>query len=271
MTEMNGNKFVPSFKAPDATEPEYKAVDFIETYTGRPFFPLDPDPHALSIIDIAHALANQCRYAGSTNYFYSVNQHSCLLATYAMNVRKASALDCLQVLMHDAPETYLPDMPRPVKQHMPEYRVWEGNIDRTIRHWLGLDNIPVPDFLSELDSRVIIDERAQLKSNSGLDWGHVYEPLGIKIEPWTPMYAEQQFLLQFAAYSNAVYGVHNYLRNGWGVPMRAEYTDFDDGNPKLVDLIEVDIRGGVGRVKSDSPVGWEWLHGKFVMTDARVQ
>lgn len=250
---------------------EYKAVDFIETYTGRPFFPLAPDPNALSMIDMAHHLSQQCRYAGATNFHYSIAQHSCLLATYAGNVLKASALDCLQVITHDTPEFALPDMPRPIKKAMPEYRAWDAAIDSCIRHWLGLDNVPVPDFLAEIDSRIIPDERRALKAPSGLDWGNAnFEPLGIAIKAWTPMYAEQQFLLQWAAYSNAVYGCHNYLRVGWGVPMQARYTDADD-KTSLVQLIEVDLRGNVGRIKADNERGWSWLHGRFEMTDVKVR
>ena len=81
------------------TDHTYRAAEFIETYTGRAFYPLDPDPSAVSIIDIAHGLSLQCRYGGQITSFYSVAQHCVLLAVYAENVLKASALDCLQMLM----------------------------------------------------------------------------------------------------------------------------------------------------------------------------
>src|ERR1035437_8998322 len=67
------------------TDTRYKAATFIETYTGRAFWPLAPTMDALSIIDIAHALRNQCRYSGHVQYFYSVAQHCCLLATWLAN------------------------------------------------------------------------------------------------------------------------------------------------------------------------------------------
>src|ERR1035437_402751 len=103
------------------TDTAYRAATFIETYTGRAFWPLEPTMDALSVIDIAHALSNQCRYSGHVQFFYSVAQHCCLLAGWLAD-HGGSALDCLQILMHDAPEAYLVDIPRPVKQYMPQYR-----------------------------------------------------------------------------------------------------------------------------------------------------
>ena len=46
-----------------------------QTFTGRQFFPLDPDPQDIDIVDIAHSLAMQCRYNGHTDRFYSVAEH----------------------------------------------------------------------------------------------------------------------------------------------------------------------------------------------------
>lgn len=271
------------------TDTQYKAAKFIETYTGRKFYPLFPDPKAISIIDIAHALSNQCRYSGHVRDFYSVAQHSCLLATYAKKKLKAPPIDCLQILTHDAPEGYLVDIARPVKQYMPEYRKWDHGIDDVFRYWLfqGMILPPVPSYKDELDSRIIVDERAQLMSDSGNDWGHKLEPLGINIEPWTPRRAETQFLLQYAAYTAEAFGAPQYIREGWGLPMQGEYRDYtDQGHPMsdITDLIEVDIRGGVGRVKLRDERGmlvrdrragefprpsWRWLHGRFTLTEGK--
>lgn len=276
------------------TDTQYKAAKFIETYTGRKFYPLFPDVSAISIIDVAHALSNQCRYSGHVRDFYSVAQHSCLLATHAERKMKAPPIDCLQILTHDAPEGYLVDIARPVKQYMPEYRKWDYGIDGVFRNWLfGENPPPMPSYKDELDSRIIIDERAQLMSASGNDWGHgALQPLGIDIEPWAPRRAETQFLLQYAAYTAEAFGSPQYIREGWGLPMQGEYRDYtDQGHPMsdttdlievdirdITDLIEVDIRGGVGRVKLRDERGmlvrdrragefprpaWKWLHGDF--------
>ena len=55
----------------------------IVTYTGKLFDIFDPKPELVCIEDIAHSLANQCRYTGHTKVFYSVAQHSVLMATSA--------------------------------------------------------------------------------------------------------------------------------------------------------------------------------------------
>lgn len=262
------------------TDTQYKAAEFIETYTGRKFNPRNPRPIDISVIDIAHALSNQCRYSGHTAWHYSVAQHCVLLSDYAERVLKAPPVECLQILMHDAPEAYLVDIPRPVKQYMPEFRQWDFHIDTAIRVWLGVADRDRPAFQDELDSRMIADERAQLMSKSGNDWGHDREPLGITIERWAPDYTERAFLTHFAKYSYETYGEHQYLTEGWGVPMRATYTDASVVH-EVQDLIEVDIRGGVGKLRLRDDQGrmvrdpaagsfprpaWRWMHGNFTLT-----
>ena len=258
------------------TDTAYKAATFIETYTGRAFWPLAPTMDALSIIDIAHALSNQCRYSGHVQYFYSVAQHCCLLAKWVAD-HGGSALDCLQMLMHDAPEAYIVDVPRPVKQYMPEYRVWDHGINEVIREWMGWKFLPRLAIQDELDSRIIMDERAALMSRSGLDWGHNLEPIGVEIMPWSPAEAEKTFLTQYAAYSRAAYGTHQYINYAWNLPVRIVHASGSDMD-KPADLIEVDIRGNVGRVRVRDGEGiivrdttggvfpraqWAWQHGKF--------
>lgn len=258
------------------TDTKYTAATFIETYTGRAFWPLHPTVEALSVIDIAHALSNQCRYSGHVKWFYSVAQHCVLLAKW-LQERGGSPEDCLQILMHDAPEAYLVDIPRPVKQYMPQYRVWDKAINDKVREWMGWSDKPMPTMQDELDSRIIVDERAQLMSNSGLDWGHDLAPLGIVIEPWEPEYAEKAFLTLYAAYSKEVYGSYQYINHEWGIPVQiSAQTNSDVLN--TLDLLEVDFKGGVGKVKLHHPDGslvqdkqagafpkcdYEWRHGHF--------
>jgi hypothetical protein len=259
------------------TDTAYKAATFIETYTGRAFWPLKPTPDALSVIDIAHALSNQCRYSGHVQFFYSVAQHCCLLADWLAN-HGGSPLDCLQILMHDAPEAYLVDVPRPVKQYMPQYRVWDHEINDVIREWMGWKDLPMLPIQDELDSRIIVDERAALMSRSGLDWGHHLEPVGVEIVPWSPEEAEKNFLMQYAAYSKEVYGRYQYLNYTWG--KLPKITSSDDAN--VLDVMEVDVRGKVARVilrdgegiqVRDTTGGvfprpkWKWVHGDFTFTE----
>lgn len=276
-----------------ATDTTYKAVDFIETYTGRAFLPRSPRVEDFSIIDIAHHLSNDCRYSGATMQFYSTAQHCCLLSDYVRKERNGSPQDCLQMLMHDGAEAYLRDIPRPIKQHLPEYRKWDYTLTMAMRSWLGLDGVPIPIWQDELDSRIIADERLQLMSDSGLDWKHDVQPLDIVIEPWTARYAEQEFLQRYSYFMKEITGRHQYLRSGWGVPTHSIFTpqgfltrgsDTAQRGPTephtITDLIEVDFRGGVGRVVLRSPNGmmmrdtcagqfprpaWQFIHGSFTL------
>src|ERR1700677_3623058 len=49
---------------------------WIQTCTGRAFYPSDPRPEYIDINDVAHALSMQCRFTGHVKKFYSVAEHS---------------------------------------------------------------------------------------------------------------------------------------------------------------------------------------------------
>ena len=280
------------------TDTAYKAVDFIETYCGRAFFPLMPRAADVAIVDIAHALAHQCRYSGHTEFFYSTAQHCCLLADFVERRMDGSPLDCLQILLHDCGEAYLVDVPRPVKQFMPEFRRWDYAITMCVRSWAGLADVPIPPWQDDIDSRIIHDERAQVMSASGLDWKQRGEPLGVVIAPWSDRMAEQQFLMRYADYAYKVFGKHQYLRSRWGIStnskfheipfrtMSADRPQYGVQDERIItDLIEVDLRGGCGRVAVRSPDGmmardtragsfprpaWKWIHGTFELDTPNI-
>ena len=244
---------------------------------------MDPRAEDVDICDIAHHLSMQCRYGGAVEHFYSTAQHCCLLAEYAEKHRDASALDCLQVLMHDAAEAYLVDIPRPIKQHMPEYRAWDHAITDTVRTWLDMGETLPPPYLDEIDNRIVGDERAQLKPDTGHYWGD-HKPLGIKIKPWVPAWAKKQFLMRYEMYARAVFGSPQYIDETWANGPGGVTTSFVASDTAgIEDVCEVDLRGGVGRVKLRDNVGqllrdadaewprpaWKWVHGKFTLIERK--
>lgn len=272
------------------TDTKRKAVDFVPTFTGRRFWPSAPKVEDITIIDIAHHLSNICRYNGATILHYSVAQHSCILCDYAQKARSATALDSLQILMHDAPETWIGDMARPLKQYAHDYRQMDHDVTMVVRSWMGWDGLPIPDWQDELDSRIIADERAHMMFDQEHDWlMEGVEPLGVDIDPWTARLAEQQFLARYSRLAQEVYGSPQYLRSGWGLTTSVYQPDFrtrgsdvaqyGPSDPwTITDLLEVDVRGGCGRVALRSPDGmmvrdknaglfprpaWEFIHGKF--------
>lgn len=259
------------------TDTKYTAPSFIHTFTGKEFYPLDPRPEDITIIDIAHALSQQCRYSGHTAVFYSTAQHCNILCDF-VEKRGGTALDCLQILMHDSAEAYLVDVPRPIKQHMPQYRGWDNILTHTIRRW-AFGELPIPKWQDELDSGIIQDERKVLFAGSTVDWKHLAPALDVTVEPVGSLAAERGFLTRYAKFSYLHHKEHQYLRHEWGFPMMANVTEWGAATSDInSDLVEVDIRGGVGRLAMKDERGmmvrdrdaaipprplYKWVHGRF--------
>src|ERR1700733_12855258 len=86
----------------------------VETFTGRFVDVNKPDPTTIHIEDIAHALANTCRYGGHCRSYYSVADHAVFVSVRLE--RKGYDLDLqLAGLHHDDAEAFLGDIPRPLK------------------------------------------------------------------------------------------------------------------------------------------------------------
>ena len=66
----------------------------ITTFSGVLFWPLLPNPDDIRIADIAHALSQQCRFAGHTRTFYSVAEHS-VPACYAVRKTRCGAFSTM--------------------------------------------------------------------------------------------------------------------------------------------------------------------------------
>lgn len=106
-------------------------TDYIITYSKRRFYPLEPKEEDICVEDIAHALSMLCRANGHYESFYSVAAHSLNCYEEAL-ARRETARICMACLLHDAQEAYLSDLTRPVKQHMPEYNMYEKRLQEAI-------------------------------------------------------------------------------------------------------------------------------------------
>lgn len=174
---------------------EERRGDFMQTYTGRQFWPLDPRPEEVDIRDIAHSLSLQCRFAGHCRRFYSVAEHSTLMARWLRG--KHGVEVALWGLLHDASEAYLVDVPRPVKPHLAGYRAAEDSVMRAICERFGLE-CEMPSEVHDADNRILGDELVNLIP---MDWhGQHDKPLGVPIMYWSPAEAEEEFMATFSAF-----------------------------------------------------------------------
>jgi len=170
---------------------EDRRGDWMQTFTGKVFWPMDPVIEDIDITDIAHALANACRFAGHTIRFYSVAEHSVLMARALVNPE-------LQrwALLHDATEAYLVDVPRPVKPFLVGYREAEAALMAAVAARFGLAG-EMPDLVKSHDNRILIDERAQAMTYCRRDWNLEGAPLGVTLRFWSPAEAEREFMITF--------------------------------------------------------------------------
>lgn len=171
--------------------------DWIQTFSGKAFFPLDPQLKDIEIVDIAHSLSNMCRYAGHCKKFYSVAEHCVLLARFFSSDPKLA----LWALLHDASEAYLVDIPRPIKPYLTNYKEIEAGLMAKIAEYFQLDPV-MPEIISDADKRILLDEYNQNMNKSDQIWGIAQKgnailPLGIKLELWRPEEAKREFLFEY--------------------------------------------------------------------------
>ena len=172
-------------------------ADWILTYTGARFAPLEPNANDIDIIDIAHALSNMCRFTGHCREFYSVAQHSVLVAEYLWKRHYLKGL-ALTGLLHDASEAYLVDVARPVK-HSAEfsfYREIEGKLQTVIYNKFGIFH--EPDAVKHADNH-LLDVEAYFLMPDCEDWESTTEkPEGFTEFPcWSPQKSKDKFLSAF--------------------------------------------------------------------------
>jgi hypothetical protein len=167
--------------------------DWIQTFKGVQFWPVDPRPEEILIEDIAHALSLQCRFSGHTRVHYSVAEHSVRVS------RVVPPGDALWGLMHDAAEAYLVDLPRPLKRlsSFGAYRLAEATVMGAVARRFDISPNE-PDSVKLIDQVLLATEARDLLGPKPAEWGWMPDPLPGRIEPWTPRLAEVTFLERFA-------------------------------------------------------------------------
>lgn len=135
----------------------------IQTHSGIYFDLLNPSPEDVRIEDIAHALSNLCRFGGHTRTFYSVAQHSCLVAALVPDPLK------LHALLHDAAEAYCGDMVSPLKMCIPGFSTIEKRIQAAICERFNLP-LELPSEIKRADLVALATERRDLMPDCPHKW-----------------------------------------------------------------------------------------------------
>jgi hypothetical protein len=159
------------------TEETEEYDGYMQTYSGMKFYPLSEnfDYSKILLVDIAHALSQICRYAGHTNNFYSVAEHSMVMAKLFPEHKKIA-------LLHDAAEAYFGDLPRPIKNAIPAFKYHEHNLLSHIFNMAGIAfNEDTIALIEQMDLMMLALERKSVKIMNGmhLSWGSLIDSIDL--------------------------------------------------------------------------------------------
>jgi 5'-nucleotidase len=200
--------------------------DSIRTFTNRSMRPLAPKAEDIAIEDVAHALANSCRFTGHVKYFYSVAQHATLCSYLVEHqaMEEKGDFEGLDVeiafwaLHHDDSEAYLSDIARPIKNAAAAfgetYKAVEAQLMEAVkeRFLLWPDT---PEQVHSVDNTLLVTEARDLMHGTD-DWSAEYRPnkmppLPMKIEPWLPELNRTLFA-QVVITEGLIWAKDRYLR-----------------------------------------------------------
>lgn len=120
---------------------------------------------------MAHSMAQTARYRGNSDEFYSVAEHSVLVAGL---MRHIVGGDPFEGLLHDAAESILPDVSAPFKQLLPDLRKLEHDLDVSIRSTFGLPAEKTQEA-TKADWLALFIEAAQIIPERGADFVDPYD------------------------------------------------------------------------------------------------
>jgi 5'-deoxynucleotidase YfbR-like HD superfamily hydrolase len=166
------------------------------------------DPFALEqwdleINDVAHSLANTCRYNGHVRDFYSVAQHAVLVSRRLARTFPGDRTLALWGLHHDDVECLIGDLITPQKDLAPAHVAVEERLLRMVAKRWGLP-WPMPAVVKAEDMRALSTELRDLGAVMGdevlereVEHARLYPPWRTTIDPWPARTAEIEYLREF--------------------------------------------------------------------------
>jgi len=152
--------------------------------------------------DIAHSLSQQCRFSGHTLRFYSVAEHSWLVAKRARELLPTGVVSnvaILAALMHDAAEAYIGDVTTPLRRALDSTALvsLEQRINQMLAERFHLADDPTTlTLVNQADQDLLAIEQRDLMATPPQHWGIGTPPVStaVKIIGMSPRQAEQTFL-----------------------------------------------------------------------------
>jgi hypothetical protein len=167
--------------------------DYIGTFTNKKYHFLNPSPEEICIEDIAQALSMNCRYSGHVKHFYSVAEHSAIIANLIYK-ETGCIKEAFSALLHDASEAYLTDVPRPIKPHLNNYAEIEALSESAIQEKFGIG--PMSERTKYIDTHICGAE-AKLLFNTIPAWANDFDHIDIQIRCLSPDEAKSEFMNAF--------------------------------------------------------------------------
>jgi len=155
---------------------------------------LNPTPDMIDINDIASALSKICRFGGHPNDFYSVAQHSVIVASLGPSYL------CKEALLHDAAEAYLGDVIKPLKVILGDrYKELETKFTQVIWEKFDLSFERLAE-VKAFDSQAVTLEDAYYMGDDSRLWFDVMKTININPDTWNHVDARKKFLAFYKLY-----------------------------------------------------------------------
>lgn len=144
----------------------------------------DPNPTDVNLPDIIHGLACTPRYRGQCPRFFSVAQHSILVARHSGLLVEGT--------LHDSEEAYLGDENPNLKTELRRER--EKKVRSCIFSAFGVPEFSraIEERIKEADRRVLATEIRDLWGGKVFDWGPLLPPYEEEIFAWDPERSEKE-------------------------------------------------------------------------------
>ena len=157
----------------------------------------NPQPEQFTFMDIVRGLARMPRFSGQGFFYYSVAEHLILCHEAALD-RGWSEVSRLAVFLHDASEAFTGDVPKPLKNMIPDVSVIENRLMNAIAKKFNVNFREHHHAIKVIDRSMLLHERDSLFISDGMIWHGEDNYFRMKKLPrlrgWSPEFAMNAFI-----------------------------------------------------------------------------